>query len=256
MFRRAARTSTASLPHDEGGANIDAITAVVKALDAPGTGAAKIASVLDLVRSRFGWSYGSYWVVAAPGDPLRFAQESGDVSPEFRRVTAEATFQEGVGLSGKAWKSRDLVVVDDLGAVTDCVRAPVARKVGVRSAVCFPIVVNDRVVATMDFMSTEQREVSPLRRATLRSIGVLVSQALTRSKVADAQEAAAPRPRRREQGPARHHHGDHLRGRLQRRPGHDPRRLRLGVRLLLGRRSLRRRPALRAGVRQRGRRVP
>ncbi|WP_028047107.1 GAF domain-containing protein [Cellulomonas sp. URHE0023] len=190
MFRRGAPITTPALPDDEGAANIDAITAVVKALDAAGTSAAKVASVLDLVRSRFGWSYGSYWTIGAPG-VLQFAQDSGDVSAEFRRVTAEATFDEGVGLSGRAWKSRDLVVVDDLGAVTDCVRAPVARKVGVRSAVCFPIIVNGRVVATMDFMSTSQREVSTLRRATLRSIGVLVSQALARGAVAEAQEAAA-----------------------------------------------------------------
>src|SRR4051794_18482548 len=162
MFRRPAPNTPSTGSDDEARANIDAITAVVEALAAPGTVTAKVASVLDLVRARFGWAYGSYWTIG-DGGVLRFAQESGDVSPEFRRVTAEATFAPGVGLSGRAWKTRDLVVVDDLGAVTDCPRAPVARKVGVRSAVCLPIVANGDVVATMDFMSTEEREVSPVR---------------------------------------------------------------------------------------------
>ena len=39
--------------------------------------------------------------------------------------------------------------------MTDCVRAPVAQKVGVKSGVCFPIIVDGDVVGTMDFFATE-----------------------------------------------------------------------------------------------------
>jgi hypothetical protein len=41
-------------------------------------------------------------------------------------VPLEASFAEGVGLSGRAWRNRDLVFVPDLAEVTDCVRAPAA----------------------------------------------------------------------------------------------------------------------------------
>ena len=106
-------------------------------------------------------------------------------------MTLGASFREGVGLSGRAWKSRDLVYVKDLGEVKDCVRAPVAQKVGVRSGVCFPITEAGEVVGTMDFFATETLELSEQRLDTLRSVGVLVSQALERVAQSDRQSAAA-----------------------------------------------------------------
>ena len=57
---------------------------------------------------------------------LKFVQEAGSAGQEFREVTLAASFKEGVGLSGRAWRARDLVFVEDLAQVTDCVRAPAA----------------------------------------------------------------------------------------------------------------------------------
>mgnify|MGYP000574927826 FL=1 len=53
---------------------------------------------------------------------------------------------EGVGLAGRTWQSRQLTFERDLGTVTDCVRAPAARDAGVKSGVAFPIVVEGDVV--------------------------------------------------------------------------------------------------------------
>ena len=136
--------------------------------------------VLDTVRMEFGWAYGSYWQIDPSSDSLRFVQESGDAGAEFRRVTLEASFQRGVGLSGRAWASEDLFFVADLGEMTDCVRAPVAQRVGVKSGVCFPIMVDGKVNGTMDFFVTETITPSPQRLDALRNVGRLVSQALER----------------------------------------------------------------------------
>ena len=111
----------------EARANVDAVTAVVKALAGARTSEEAVRTALDLVRERFGWAYGSYWRIDDTLGALRFAQESGDAGKEFRDVTLAATFREGVGLSGRAWRARDLVFVQDLAEVTDCVRAPAAR---------------------------------------------------------------------------------------------------------------------------------
>jgi hypothetical protein len=54
---------------------------------------------------------------------LRFQQESGSAGEEFRTVTLTASFAEGVGLSGRTWRARDLPFVRDIGEMTDCVRA-------------------------------------------------------------------------------------------------------------------------------------
>jgi methyl-accepting chemotaxis protein len=146
---------------------------------------------LDVVRAEFGWVYGSYWRVDPAVERLVFVQESGDAGPEFRRVTLEASFARGVGLSGRAWAAEDLFFTPDLGEMTDCVRAPVAQRVGVRSGLCLPILTHGEVVGTMDFFSTEVLQPSQQRLDSLRNVGRLVSQAMERIARESAERDAA-----------------------------------------------------------------
>ncbi|MBO3736994.1 GAF domain-containing protein [Actinoplanes sp. NEAU-H7] len=166
-----------------------AVTTVVNRVGTATDSASVIRSALDGVRTAFGWAYGSYWEIDAEADVLTFEIESGSAGDEFRRVTLAATFAEGVGLSGRAWRARDLVFVRDLAELTDCVRAPAAQRAGVRSGVCFPIVSGDRIVGTMDFFTTEYIELSESRAAALRNVQQLVSQRL--DVVRGSERAAA-----------------------------------------------------------------
>jgi methyl-accepting chemotaxis protein len=102
------------------------------------------------------------------------------VSEEFRRVTAEARFREGEGLNGQTWQSRDLVFVPDLGDMKAYLRAPVARRTGLKSALCFPIMLGSRVMGTMEFLTEERITPSEGRLDALRNVGRLVSTALER----------------------------------------------------------------------------
>jgi GAF domain-containing protein len=183
--RHRNQPPTAADPLAESRENIAAVTAVVAALGEAGTSEDAVRTALEVVREQFGWAYGSYWRVDPADRVLRFAQESGDAGDEFRRVTRSASFAEGVGLSGRAWRRRDVVFVADLGELTDCVRAPAAQRAGVRSGVCFPLVEDGVVVGTMDFFTTETVALSPQRLDALRSVGVLVSQAVERVAAAE-----------------------------------------------------------------------
>ncbi|GIE31628.1 hypothetical protein Ait01nite_046730 [Actinoplanes italicus] len=156
----------------------EAVTTVVSRVGAASDSQTTIRSALDAVRTAFGWAYGSYWEIDANLNVLKFHLESGSAGDEFRRVTLAAEFAEGVGLSGRAWRARDLVFVRDLAEVTDCVRAPAAQRAGVRSGVCFPIMSGDRIVGTMDFFTTEYIDLSESRAAALRNVQQLVSQRL------------------------------------------------------------------------------
>ena len=176
----------------EARANARAVIAIVDAIKNATTLEEAVDRVLDTVRESFGWAYGSYWRVNPEGRVLEFVQESGDAGAEFRNVTRTATFAEGVGLSGRAWRARDLVFVPDLADVTDCVRAPAAQRAGVRSGVCFPIVLDDgSVFATMDFFATEVLSPSSDRLESLRAVGTLVSQAIGRLASETQQRRAA-----------------------------------------------------------------
>ncbi|MCF6508615.1 GAF domain-containing protein [Blastococcus sp. MG754426] len=135
---------------------------------------------LETIRDGFGWDYGSYWAIDPADRALHFVLESGSAGQEFREVTLRASFTEGVGLSGRAWKTRDLFFVEDLAEMTDCVRAPAARRAGVRSGVCLPILVSGEVVGTMDFFATRTLVLAPGRAAALRSAAFLLGQALER----------------------------------------------------------------------------
>nr|WP_269205137.1 methyl-accepting chemotaxis protein [Motilibacter aurantiacus] len=165
-------------------------TVVTKVGEARDEGSA-LQVALETVRTAFGWAYGSFWRLQPEENVLRFDVESGTAGEEFRRVTLAASFAEGVGLSGRAWKARDLVFVHDLAQVTDCVRAPAAQRAGVRSGVCFPIVDGDLVIGTMDFFTTESIELSESRAAALRNVQQLVSQrlAVLRRAEEDAKRA-------------------------------------------------------------------
>ncbi|GLY33239.1 GAF domain-containing protein [Kineosporia sp. NBRC 101731] len=193
MFKLSPSNAAMSVQQSarEAHADVVAVTDMVTKLGQATTPEQAVKTSLEVVRQHFGWAYGSYWVRDATAEVLRFALDSGDVGPEFKAVTLEASFAEGVGLSGRAWRQRDLVFVEDLGTMTDCVRAPVAMKQGVRSGICFPLFEQGDVVGTMDFFTTEVLSLSQDRLAVLRAIGVLVSSALERLHEAVRQEKAA-----------------------------------------------------------------
>ncbi len=170
-----------------------AVAEVAKRLGQARDARAAVRTALDTVRAAFGWAYGSYWELDEEERVLRFGVESGSAGEEFRRVTLAASFAEGVGLSGRAWRARDLVFVRDLADVSDCVRAPAAQRAGVRSGVCFPIEVDGRVTGTMDFFVTETVDLSESRASALRNVQQLVSQrveVLRRTEL-DAENARA-----------------------------------------------------------------
>nr|WP_041841285.1 methyl-accepting chemotaxis protein [Actinoplanes friuliensis] len=155
-----------------------AVTNVVTALGTASDSSSALRTALESVRTAFGWAYGSYWEVDEAQNVLRFKVESGSAGDEFRKVTLAATFAEGVGLSGRAWRAKDLVFVRDIGELTDCVRAPAAQRAGVRSGVCFPLISHGRIIGTMDFFTTDFIELSDSRASALRNVQQLVSQRL------------------------------------------------------------------------------
>ena len=172
-------------------ADAQAVTEVIQKMAACQTVDAALRAALDTVRDAFGWAYGSYWALDKAENVLKFAVESGSVNEEFRRVTADARFREGEGLSGRTWKARDLFFVRDLAEMRDCCRAPVAQRAGVKSGVCLPITEDGKVVGTMDFFSMQTLDLSQERMDALRSVAGLVSSRLLGMKTSENAVKAA-----------------------------------------------------------------
>lgn len=171
--------------------NAAAIVNVLDVVSEAETVQQAIEAVLDTLRREFGWAYGSFWTLDHEANVLRFAFDSGEVSDAFRNVTMSSSFAEGVGFNGRAWQQRDLYFVEDIGELADCSRAPVAREMGVKSGVCFPVIVKGELVGTMDFFAMRTLQISSARKDALRNVGRLISGAMTRIKAADhARETA------------------------------------------------------------------
>ena len=136
--------------------------------------------ITNRASAAFSWHYGSYWTRDRASEVLRFSLESGQVSSAFRRTTRESVFARNTGVNGRAWAAEQLVVVEDLGTVQDCVRAPVAREAGIKSGVCFPVMARGEVIGTMDFFSSGATDLGEARLDALRSVARLVSAAVER----------------------------------------------------------------------------
>ena len=171
-------------------ADSEAVRAVMTAVAGASSSHDAVRLALEAARSAFGWSYGSYWKVGADRQ-LRVVVESGETDAEFRAVTAGASLSEGIGLPGRAWRSRDLFFAQDIGDLTDCPRAAVGQRVGLKSAVSFPLTVEGEVVGTMDLFSPETMNPTRERLDSLRSVGHLVSQSLERLAKQEVEQAVA-----------------------------------------------------------------
>jgi len=182
------KTGTAQLTARiaEANANTQALVKLMEALGNARSAEEATTTALETVKTAFGWAYGSFWKVSAKDNTLRFDCESGSINSEFRRVTVEASFREGEGFSGRAWRQRDLVFVENIGQMTDCCRAPVAQRAGVKSGVCFPVIIDGVVIGTMDFFALETLKPSPERLDVLRTIGRLISKAIQDARAASA----------------------------------------------------------------------
>ena len=134
---------------------------------------------LEAVRNGFGWPYGSYWVIDSKGDALGFGLESGAVNNEFHRITVSASYAEAIGLVGKAWRYRDVFIVDDLQYLQDR-RGEVAQAAGCTAAIALPLTVGGEVVGALDFFVMEPLALSDERIDVLRRVAELVSSALDR----------------------------------------------------------------------------
>lgn len=174
----------------EAGENTQAVNGVLKQIGAVDTVRAAIDVALNAVRTEFGWAYASFWKLDTVGKVLRFQQQSGTVNAEFQAVTEKASFAHGVGLSGKTWARGQLFFVKDIGDMVDCCRAPVAKAVGVKSGVCFPILLDGEIYGTMDFFALETLSLSEERLASLRGVADLVSDRVSKVERDERERAA------------------------------------------------------------------
>ena len=217
-------------------ANARAVATMVATLEQATSADGALLAALNAVREAFDWEYGSYRPLDQSEQVLRTSLESGSMAEDFRRATVAARFREGDGLCGGAWKARDLIFLPDFGAMTGpgYIRAPLAKKHGIRSAMCFPIIDGGKVIGTMDFFTTEKLALSNERMEVLRTVAHLLSSSIRTLRTAERAEETAQDARAVSLVLERIGRRSYSRGSDSGRRGYRPRGVRLGLWLLLG----------------------
>ena len=140
---------------------------------------------LALVCSFAGWSVGHVYAPARTdsqeiipttlwylADPERCAS--------FKELTAKTVLEPGVGLLGCAMTERRQIWERDVRVSPDYKRALAATKSGLAGAVASPVVVQDRVIAILEFYSPEPMDEDPELAEVLSHVGTQIGRVLER----------------------------------------------------------------------------
>ena len=106
----------------------------------------------------------------APGVPVE----------AFTAATQAATFEEGIGLPGRVWKSREPAWIPDVTRADNFPRAATAERVGLHAAFALPIIESGSVQGAMEFFSSDIREPShdllAMMTAVCNQIGLFIER--------------------------------------------------------------------------------
>jgi len=137
-----------------------------------------------------GWDLGEFWSVDPERGVLRWNgswHAGGFDASEFESLSREMTFAPGVGLSGRVLSSGQPAWIVDVTSLlpTDVcfVRAVAAAKIGLRAAVAFPILSEQRVTGVIVFFNRETRRPDDDLLKMVADIGSRIGQYMEHKRV-------------------------------------------------------------------------
>lgn len=103
-------------------------------------------------------------------------------------VTEGLRLGPGEGLPGRAWKSGDLMVQDDIATDTNFLRRDTFCRVGLTRGMALPISCNGQIYAVLEFFGTEASRFDKDMLRLVQTIGAQVGIALCRVDEAETRE--------------------------------------------------------------------
>ena len=109
----------------------------------------------------------------------------------FRKVSEASRFAPGTGLPGRVLESRKPAWIIDVTQDPDFHRAKAAQDIGVRAGFAFPVLIDDEVVAVMEFFSDVPAEPDDALLAAMAHVGSQLVRVIERKRVEDALKFAS-----------------------------------------------------------------
>jgi signal transduction histidine kinase len=114
--------------------------------------------ILQTVCENLNWVVGEFWNVNRKAGVMQFEDmwmAPDSLADEFITLSRQTTFVRGAGLLGRAWERGSPVWVSDAADDANFLRAAAAKKAGLHSAFCVPILAGGEVVGAIEFFSRE-----------------------------------------------------------------------------------------------------
>ena len=146
---------------------------------------------LASVQKLTGWPLGHVYLPSGT-EPVRLVpsdvwySSKPEAFDKFRAATASATFEPGEGLPGRVWKSREPEWIADVSAHPDFPRAHWPGGIEIKSALGFPIISSESVIAVIEFFSQTVVPPDSELLLTLRAIGEQVGRVFERRRAEQA----------------------------------------------------------------------
>jgi PAS domain S-box-containing protein len=147
--------------------------------------------ILRAICEALDWDVGVLWQANTEAQMLTCVQTWSRfpaVVEEFESVTRKFKFTPGVGLAGRVWSSRQPAWVVDVVQDTNFPRVKYAAKVGLHSALAFPILLEKSVHGVLEFFSQEIEQPDQELLQMMTVIGSQISQFIERKKAEEERD--------------------------------------------------------------------
>lgn len=117
-------------------------------------------AVLEAVCDNLTWDVGFFWAVNERGDALICLESwhaPGTDSTRFEIASRDCTFARGAGLPGRVWATGKAAYILDVTHDQNFARAATAAQEGLHSAISCPLIVGERTVGVIEFLTRRLR---------------------------------------------------------------------------------------------------
>lgn len=168
--------------------------AVATALKASPTLLDTIPHVLQTLCTSGAWDAGVFWNVDMTQQVLRcrtvWHEHSIDIHG-FSALCRQLTIAPGIDLPGRVWNLRSPVWITDITSDAAMLRALMASKEGLQSALCFPVVTGGAVHGIFEFFSRASRPVDHQVMEAMVAVNTQIGSFLERKEAEKAMEYQA-----------------------------------------------------------------
>ena len=149
---------------------------------------------VDIVCKLTGWPVGHVYLPDEANErlvPTSIWHLAADFPGEFREVTEHTYLPRGVGLPGRIWQSGRPEWIGNVSRDHNFPRAAVCADVGLQSGFGFPIHVENRVVAVLEFFGRDQMGADPDLLTIIRSVGNQMGRVIERKQAEEERARLA-----------------------------------------------------------------